>query len=45
MNGVHCQTSDAMIASFGQLEIQSGCGGVVSPNSFQTQVMTPLNSP
>ena len=37
MNGVHCQTSAAMTAGIGQLEIQSTAGPSSAPNSCQIQ--------
>ena len=45
MNGVHCQTSDAITATFGISEIQSGWIGVGSPSSLPTHVSRPLNRP
>ena len=30
MNGVHCQTSAAMIAASGLVVIQSGCGALLA---------------
>ncbi|CAH0305592.1 hypothetical protein SRABI26_04682 [Arthrobacter sp. Bi26] len=45
MNGVHCQTSDKMMAIRGAWDSRSGWGGVSLPKSDQTQVRVPLIRP
>ena len=45
MNGVHCQTSEMMMAIRGAEDSRSGWGGVSLPKSDQTQVRVPLIRP
>ena len=45
MNGVHCQTSEAITAGIGIDQIQSTTGPSSAPNSCQTQFRVPLSRP